>query len=131
MANMAFVYSAKPALQNYTNTQITAIPNPCWLVGKVNGLTNPLGIMTTTGRYGFTGTRAATYLAGANHIAFNTPYANAEYVVSKTNQARGTCKVWECTPPTPNGFHIVTYSSANALSNSVLHTIVLALYQDK
>jgi hypothetical protein len=106
-------------------TQIANIPSPFWVTGKVNGLST-LNVLTSKGRYGFTCTRPATFPNGVYYIAFNTAYENANYVINTTNQATGTCKVWDYTPPTNQGFHIVTYNTDNAVSNSIFHFSVIA-----
>jgi hypothetical protein len=102
----------------------TVVSNPFWVAGKVNG--NNLDVINSAGRYGYTVSRPATFPTGVYKITFDYAYTHSHYIINTTNQATGTCKVWDYTPPTNEWFHIVTYNTDNVVSNSIFHFSVIA-----
>ena len=105
--------------QNYTNNHIAAIPKPFWVAGQVDG--NNLSIISSSGRYDFSASRASGQTTGVYYIAFNTHCSDAKYVINTTNQATGHRKVWDATLPTASGCHIVIYNVSNAVATSIFH----------
>jgi hypothetical protein len=114
--------------QAYTNNAIAAIPSPFWCAGKINGFTagDTLQKLSSSGRTTYTCTRVSGLANGAYYIQFSTPNPSAHYIIHLTNQATGNVKVWDSTPPTVNGFHIIVFNTTDTLSNSIFHFSVIA-----
>ena len=79
-----------------------------------------LGTLSSKGRYAFTVSRPTAEAKGVHYISFGTPATDANYIVNVINQFTGQCKVWEATPPTAAGFHIVTHALTTALTSANL-----------
>ena len=92
--------------------------------GKVSGLT--LAIMKTSGRNTFTVERPSDYATGIFKIIFDTPMPDDDYVINVSVQRWAIFAiVWNTRPPTVNGFHIVIYTTANALTDAIFHFNVM------
>jgi hypothetical protein len=101
-------------------------PSPFFCAGKVDG--NDLSILSSMGRVGFTMSRHSISSNGVYKITFkSTNPFGSHYVINTTNQQSGHCKVWDNVESLPdsNSFHIVTYSTAGGLQNSVFHFSVI------
>ena len=102
------------------------MPSPFFCAGKVDG--NDLSILSSMGRVGFTMSRHSISSTGVYKITFkSTNPFGSHYVINTTNQQSGHCKVWDNTDSLPgdDSFHIVTYSTAGVLQNSVFHFSVI------
>ena len=111
---------------NITGTITASNSNPFWVAGKVNGST--VEKLSVAGRYNFSVTRAMGFAVGIYFIRFNTNYANANYIISLTNESTGSCKVWDVLNKTPTveGFYVIIYNTSNALIDSTFHFSVIA-----
>ena len=98
--------------------------NPFWIAGKVDGAS--LSILSSSGRYGFTVTRATGYASGIFYISFgNNPYKDANYAINVT--AQGFSKIWESIIPTTTGFYVLTYPVVlSSAGNCAFHFSVIA-----
>jgi hypothetical protein len=97
---------------------------PFHCAGKVLGTT--LGILKSSGKYGYTVTRHQSHPAGVFKITFSTPHIDSNYIVNITPQRWATFGVvWDSVPPTTTDFHVVIYNTSNALENTVFHFTVV------
>jgi hypothetical protein len=110
-------------------TQISEIPSPFWVAGKVRGGPTVSQMSTTSeGRYGFTVVRTPSQTRGCYNIVFDQSYANTEYVIVCMVQSPYNYKIAVNAyyPSLVNQFTIATYDLANELVNCDFHFMVIA-----
>jgi hypothetical protein len=93
---------------------------PYYCAGRVNGINATVG--SSIGRVGYSIVRPSAYpTTGVYQVIFASPAPNNNYVVTLTAMHYGAIRLWETTPPTAEGFHVVTSTTTWGLTNAIFH----------
>jgi hypothetical protein len=96
------------------------VDSPYHCAGRVNGINATVG--SSIGRVGYSVARPSAYpTTGVYQISFASPAPHNNYVISLAAMHYGAIRLWETTPPTADGFHVVTSTTSWGLTNAIFH----------